>query len=496
MNDFFIKNTNVTYDATPSYKLLNTMAYGTYSLPTAIADLVDNSITAEATKIDIDFHWSDNPKQAYVEIIDNGKGMSSEELITAMILSGKGINDVRVENDLGKYGLGMKTASMYACKCLTVISKKDGHKITSKRLDQDIVDESKSWIGIDLDDAPELKKLELKQGTIVRWDKLNFIEKGSNSKKYFLEHVRSVHSHLELIFHRFIENRGLIITINGNIIKPWNPIVKHEATSKFDSQILEYNNCDILVNSYILPSALSCNDLEIDQIYRNNALKYQGFFVYRNDRLLIDGGWLDIQKNDTKLAVHQSYNAVRITIDIPSSLDSSFKVDFTKSSLKFPLEIEEQLYKIAYKVRKKANELSKKRTHQVLVPGEKLEEIWKVSKKNGEYVYTINKNHPLIKNLTKGLDRKEFNDLLKLLSRTVPVLNEDKKTSASFTEEEMDSLIKSYYVDQVFKNKSPDIIYKEMLNMEPYNSYRELVQAFFEKEKIKAANASKDNKYD
>ena len=132
----------------------------------------------------------------------------------------------------------------------------------------------------------------------------------------------------------------------------------------------------------------------------------------------------------------------------------------------------------------------------MLVPGEKLEEIWKVSKKNGEYVYTINKNHPLIKNLTKGLDRKEFNDLLKLLSRTVPVLNEDKKTSASFTEEEMDSLIKSYYVDQVFKNKSPDIIYKEMLNMEPYNSYRELVQAFFEKEKIKAANASKDNKYD
>lgn len=85
MNDFFITNTNVTYDATPSYKLLNTMAYGTYSLPTAIADLVDNSITAEATKIDIDFHWSDNPKQAYVEIIDNGKGMSSEELITAMI---------------------------------------------------------------------------------------------------------------------------------------------------------------------------------------------------------------------------------------------------------------------------------------------------------------------------------------------------------------------------------------------------------------------------
>lgn len=464
------------------------MAYGTYSLPTAVADLVDNSITANATKIDINFCWNDTPEKAYVEIIDNGKGMSSEELITAMILSGKGINDIREDNDLGKYGLGMKTASMYACKCLTVISKKKGHSITAKRLDQDLVDESKSWVGIDLDGAPELKELDLEQGTIVRWDKLNFVEKGSNSKKYFLEHIRSIHSHLELIFHRFIENNDLLITINGNEIKPWNPISNHEATSKFDSQILRYNNCDIIVNSYILPSALSCNELEIEQIYRNNALKYQGFFVYRNDRLLIDGGWLGIQKNDKKMVAHQSYNAVRITIDIPSSLDSCFKVDFTKSSLKFPLEIEEQLFKIASKVRKKANELSKKRTRQVLVPGDKFEEIWKVSKKNGEYIYSINKNHPLIKNLTKGLDKKEFNELMKLLSRTVPVLNEDKKMGGSFTEEEIDDLIKSYYVDQILKNKSPDVIYKEMLNMEPYNNYRELVQAFFEREKIKKVN--------
>lgn len=473
-----------TFDVTPSYKLLDTMGYGSYSIQTAIADIVDNSITAKAHTIEINFVWEE--EHPYVEIKDDGYGMSSKELENAMIFSGKGTKDFREEDDLGKYGLGMKTASMYACRCLTVISKKEGFPITSKMLDRDIVDEQEKWVGLNLDFSPELNKLDLKKGTIVRWDKLSFIEKGINSKNYFFKHVRDVHDHLAITFHRFIE-KGLIMKINGNIVEPWNPICQHEATTKFDSQKLIYHDAQVNVSSYILPSSLSCNENEVDYIYRGNALKYQGFFVYRNDRLLVDGGWLNIQKGNTKLSTHQSYNAVRIIVDIPTSLDSSFKVDFTKSTLQFPIEIEEQLYKIATKVRKKAKELSRKRTYTPLKPGEKLEEIWKVKRTGDDYSFSINKNHPLIKRLTKNMDNKDLSDLIKILSKTVPLIGSERKFTGVFTVEEMDCLIQAHYVEQLAKNKAQDVIYSEMINMEPFNQYRELVNAFFEK--IKTQNS-------
>lgn len=478
--NYKIENTNNTFDATPSYKLLDTMGYGTYSIQTAIADIVDNSITAGATFISIRFEWNDG-ENSYVEIEDNGCGMSSSELENAMIFSSKGINDERKENDLGKYGLGMKTASMYACKCLTVISKKEGHKITAKRLDRDLVDENKAWIGVNLDGASELDAINLTQGTIVRWDKLSFTEKAKKSKNYFFKYVDDVRKHLELIFHRFIENDGLVIEINGNRINPWNPACNHPATTKFDSQKLSFNGSIIEVKSYLMPSALKCDENVIKEIYRGDALKHQGFYVYRNNRILIEGGWLNIHYGNSSLSTHQSFNSVRIIVDIPSSLDSIFKVDFTKSSLKFPIELEEQLYKIANKVRKKAKELSKKRFHTPIQTGEKLEEIWKIRKKEDEYSYSINKSHPIIKKLTKDMDKKDFNELMSILAKTVPFLSDERKFTGTFTVEEMDKLIQSYYLEQYLKNKGMDSIYNEMHHMEPFNQYGELVNAFFEK---------------
>lgn len=471
------------------------MGYGSYSLQTAVADIVDNSITAGADNIEVSFVWGDaDNEESYVEIKDNGCGMSSSELEKAMIFSEKGINDTRTDNDLGKYGLGMKTASMYACRCLTVISKKDNHFITAKRLDRDYVDEQKEWIGIDLDDDDSLKSLDLPRGTIVRWDKLSFTEKGKNSKNYFLKYVRDVHEHLELIFHRFIERENIKIFVNGNLVKAWNPICPHPATTKFDFQSLLYEGNEIRVSSYLMPSALSCSEQDTEYIYRGNALKYQGFFVYRKNRLLIDGSWLDIKKGNSKLSSHQAYNPVRIIVDIPSSLDNILKVDFTKSSLKFPVEVEEQLYKIANKVRKKAKEQSRSRAYAVPMPGEKLEEIWKLKKKDDEYLYSINKTHPLIKRLTKDMEKKDFDELMQLLAKTVPPVGAEKKFITSFTVEEMDRLIQSYYLEQLTKNKAWQSIRDEMKRMEPFNQFLDLVDAFFANMKVESLGDKEEEK--
>ncbi len=208
----YINNTDKFFDATPSYKLIQTMGFGTYTLESAIADIIDNSVTAQAKNIDITFSWNRDIDKSFVTIQDDGYGMSSKELETAMIFSGKGIEDERSESDLGKYGLGMKTASFFACHCLTVTSKKEGFPITAKRLDQQFVANQKKWIGNDLDDSKDLRKIHINHGTIVRWDKLNFVEDGENSKTFFLENADKVAQHLSLYFHRFLGNRWCLVT--------------------------------------------------------------------------------------------------------------------------------------------------------------------------------------------------------------------------------------------------------------------------------------------
>lgn len=261
----FIKSTGKTYDATPSYKLLKTMGYGAYELKTAVADIVDNSITAEATKIEIEFHWEKDIQNCFVEIRDNGFGMNSDELESAMRFSDKGIDDERTDSDLGKYGLGMKTASFYACHCLTVISKKTGYNITAKRLDQDIVSQEHKWIGENLDDAEELNKYQFEHGTIVRWDKLNFVDNSENSKKFFFDKMQTVADHLSIYFHRFIE-KGIIITVNDYKVQPWDPSFKKNlGTTRIENKSFEYENQKITVQSYLLPPAVKCTEKEIDE---------------------------------------------------------------------------------------------------------------------------------------------------------------------------------------------------------------------------------------
>ena len=91
----------------------STRAIG-YSIESAIADIIDNSVAAQADRVDIDFFPIG---ESYISILDNGVGMAKEELINAMQYGSRSPLDARNENDLGRYGLGMKTASMQNIDC-------------------------------------------------------------------------------------------------------------------------------------------------------------------------------------------------------------------------------------------------------------------------------------------------------------------------------------------------------------------------------------------
>lgn len=467
-----------TFDVAPSFKLLKTMGFGSYDLGTALSDIIDNSISADATKVDIVFEIDGT--DSFLEIRDNGNGMTSEELEQAMKFAGKGVDDERKEKDLGKYGLGMKTASLYECGCLTVISKTKKTPMTAKRIDEDTITISQSWMGIDLNGSSFLEKYSFAHGTVIRWDKLkNLGENAENMKQYMFTRMREAEDYLMMVFHRFIEKENFTITINGRVVKPWNPIFQHPATILVDNKTLIYAGKKIIVRSYLLPSDEQCNENEKNELNRGDALKYQGFYVYRDNRIINYGTWLSMPH----IPKHQKYNNVRITIDIPSSLDETFKVDFSKSSLLFPKELLNMFADIARTARAKSSESKKKKMIRHKDPAKKeYSDIWTVTTKEGISHYEINANHPLFRMYTSKLDNKERKALIKLLSKSIPYYETNGDRDFNYTEKEINEMMHCFYAMKLVQGLTIKEIREIMTNTEPFLHYLDDLNVFFESE--------------
>lgn len=108
--------------------LIGSMRSMGYTFESAIADIIDNSISANCQNVFLFFPT--DPLHCYVSILDDGDGMSKEELLEAMRYGSTSSESVRSENDLGRFGLGLKAASLSQCRKLTVVSKKDLNSAT------------------------------------------------------------------------------------------------------------------------------------------------------------------------------------------------------------------------------------------------------------------------------------------------------------------------------------------------------------------------------
>ena len=199
-----------------------------YSFNDAIADIVDNSISAGAKRINIFCGWKD--QMSTVEIADNGHGMTKDELIKAMTIGAKSPLDTREESDLGRFGLGLKTASFSQSQILEVESWAKGTSVCTAKWDLERVIEENEWL-LDFAENPP-KSNEWEAGTIVRWkilDKSGIIEK-NDASDVLAQYVSCLEEDLSLIYHRFLE-QDLIITINGIAIAPKNPFFPEKAQS-------------------------------------------------------------------------------------------------------------------------------------------------------------------------------------------------------------------------------------------------------------------------
>ena len=185
----------------------STRAIG-YTLETAIADIVDNSISASASCIEIFFFPVGD---SYIAILDDGYGMDVEALETAMRYGSQNPNEKRAANDLGRFGLGLKTASLSQCRTLTVVSKQYNH-IEACRWDIDHVINAHDWSLLVLDSEedfnviPQIEELQkLESGTLVVWQNLDRLKVGElDFGRSMGKKMDDVRSHLSLVFHRYI----------------------------------------------------------------------------------------------------------------------------------------------------------------------------------------------------------------------------------------------------------------------------------------------------
>jgi len=398
-----------------------------YSLETAIADLIDNSISADATDLQI---FCDIARSTPVlAIADNGRGMSETELVAAMK---HGATDPRVRRapkDLGRFGLGLKTASFSQCRRLTVISKKAG-ECSAAEWNLAHVEEKDDWY-LEILDSEEIHtqpfvELVGNTGTLVIWrdlDRLFEGEVGHTRDEIVNEKLIAVERHLSLVFHRFLAGevtgrKKLAITINGHALAPFDPFCrKNPATQILPEEVVWVENIAVSMQPYILPhhSRLSATEYDYYQD-RSDFISNQGAYIYRNGRLMAWGDWFRLvpKGEPTKLA--------RVQIDFPNSLDAAWTIDIKKSRARPPHAVRDRLRQIVAKIAARSVVVHRGR-------GQKLFEesgapLWERYADHGRIRFAVNARHPLVLSLDARLspeDAKALNLLLESLSASLPV---------------------------------------------------------------------------
>ena len=400
-----------------------------YTFESALADIIDNSIGNGATHIDVRFS-SIEPR--YIAILDDGCGMTPDELIIAMRYGSKNVKDKRAESDLGRFGLGLKTASLSQCRKLTVISKKN-NIISAASWDLDFIIEQQGWSlkVYDYDEMvnhynkaiprllDELNAYE--SGTIVIWEDFDkMLEGASEPDILFDEKISIARSHLELIYHNFLDKTSkspIELRFNYRPLAVKDPfLTKHPGTQPLSEEYIELEGHNIRVKPYILPylNKLTRNDIELLGTLDDLRNK-QGIYVYRNNRLIIWGTWfrLDTKNELNKLA--------RIRVDIPNSLDHIWDIDIKKSTASLPNSIKQNLKFIVNRAIGSSKRVYDNQGNKQI--NDEYDHVWELRKANEETFFEINKELLIYKGFLESLSKeqaKQFKALIKLMEATVP----------------------------------------------------------------------------
>jgi DNA mismatch repair enzyme (predicted ATPase) len=272
-----------------------------YSTATALADIIDNSISAGAASVALDFAWGG--EVSHVSILDDGCGMDEQALDKAMRLGERSPLDARTADDLGRFGLGLKTASFSQCRRLTVASICAG-RMNCLRWDLDVLASSPDD-GWHLLEGPAAGSEHLLgpliaagRGTLVLWERLDRIVTPGSTEQDLLDLIDVVERHLAMVFHRHLDGGrpGLLLSLNGRLVVPWDPFLReHPATWSSPVQRIRSAGGLVEVQCHVLPHKDHLTgQQEQSAAGPHGWTAQQGFYVYRNRRLLLAGSWLGL----------------------------------------------------------------------------------------------------------------------------------------------------------------------------------------------------------
>ncbi len=426
-------------EVVPDPQLMESMRAVGYTLETAIADIIDNSITAGSDQVDIRFAAIPEPR---IAILDNGSGMDKETLFQAMKLAGRPPSYGRQAHDLGRFGLGLKTASLSQARSLTVVTKQS-QTLRAVRWDLDRLKETRKWSlqvlnDMEIHSLPWIQSLESHEsGTLVLWEKLDQLHAVPGLVESQLDELmKQVRDHIGLVFHRFTGSaippfaKPLVLRINSAVVPRADPfLTHHRGTREGPQEHINVGHATVTVQPYTLPyiSKLSAADRRAAQVAGRPLRDSQGFYIYRAGRLVLWGTWFRIIPRD---------------------------------------------------------ELGKRRVHKYRgrnIDADKVQRLWNLIEDRDTFRYEINREHPLVVVLAESLDGPglaALTHLLRAVEATFPVEDaynrlgsDNSHTPMTVESAELVELAKMLYESL---GKSVEDLAQRLALIEPFSNVKDL----------------------
>jgi hypothetical protein len=458
-----------------------------YSFDSALADIMDNSLAADATCVAV---WFPPISPLFVAIVDDGVGMTRDGLIAAMQHGGVGPDAERAAGDLGRFGLGLKTASFSQCKRLTVATMRDG-ALNAAIWDLDRVKATGDWTLAVLEDdeidrLPHIEDVRTAgHGTLVLWEDLDRALAGEAIPPDALGRLMDkARSHLGLVYHRWIRaepgQSRISLAMNGLAIEPTDPFLSAVSTEQ-PSQRLNVDGHQISFTPYILPHRSRLSKRQLAEIDGEDGLRRsQGFYVYRQRRLITSGTWFRLMRQGelTKLA--------RVRVDIPNALDHLWQLDVKKSTATPPQQVRHGLQQVIQRIGQGSEKVIIHRGWKEKGP---VARLWDRLELPAGVNYAINRDHPAVAAIAAGMSPvsvREFDRLLAALELTMPfeaiyadiASERDLKRDAPLDEVEeglktmLDAMVAALTIDPPALEEA----LKQVPMMEPFSIYPEVTK--------------------
>lgn len=462
-----------------------------YSLETALADIIDNSLAAKASRIDILTDFSDG--QAHIAVVDNGRGMSQSKLLEALRLGSQNPLDKRDKHDLGRFGLGLKTASFSQCRRLTVVSR-DGLSTAGATWDLDYVAETNHWRVIltdDFDTIPGYERLG-KTGTIVLWQNLDRLTEKSDrasNERHFEERMNDAIDHLELVYHRFLvredSHKAITIAVNDRLLVPVDPFMSdHRKTQVEPDEPITYDRHKTTLRGYTLPNPKDISPSVWERIGgKEGHIRNQGFYVYRERRLIVWGTWFGLA---SKAEINK---LTRIRVDIGNDTDADWKIDVRKSSAHPPLPVRNRMKSLVERLTEGSRNVHLRQRRQTQL--NPLAAGW-VSQYDGSYVrFEPNLNHPVILQHVESLtadQRVSFALAMNMLTSSLPMdqiyarmsSKPEQPLQADLKDTELEAIVGSVYTALAASGLELPRIKSALHYEEPFRSHWDRVKQILE----------------